>query len=97
MVGLLAIGAIGGMILGFRFRVLVLVPATIFLAGVVTAGGLAAGQQFEVVAVNVLLTTALLQVGYIAGCVAAVVVPRHVHGRYGRTTDSYRRPDVGRI
>ena len=97
MVGFLAIGAIGGIILGFRFKVFVLVPATLFLAGVIAAGGLAAGQQFRVIAVSVVLTAALLQVGYIVGCVMGVVMPRYVHGRYDRTTDPYRRPDVGHI
>ena len=29
MIGFLAIGAVAGMMLGFRFRVLVLVPATL--------------------------------------------------------------------
>ena len=97
MVGFLTIGAVGGIILGFRFRVLVLVPATLFVAGVVAAGGLAAGQQFRMIAVNIVLTAALLQVGYIVGCVTGAVVPRHVRGRYGRPADPYRRPDVGRI
>ena len=97
MVGFLAIGAIGGIILGFRFRVFVLVPATLFVAGVVAAGGLAAGQQFRVIAVEIALTAALLQVGYIVGCVMGVVLPRHVHGKYDRSTDPYRRSDVGHI
>lgn len=97
MVGFLTIGAIGGIILGFRFRVLVLVPATLFFAGVVAAGGLAEGQQFRVIAVNIVLTAALLQVGYIVGCVTGVVVPRHLRGRYGRTADPYRHTDVRRI
>ena len=47
MVGFLAIGAVAGMMLGFRFRVLVLVPATLFVTGVVTAVGLVGGQQFQ--------------------------------------------------
>ena len=75
MIGFLAIGAVAGMMLGFRFRVLVLVPATLFVAGVVTAVGLTDGQQFRVIALTAVLTAALLQVGYIAGCVVEVVRP----------------------
>ncbi len=52
MVGFLAIGAVAGMMLGFRFRVLVLVPATLFVAGVVTVVGLVGGQQFRVIALT---------------------------------------------
>ena len=47
MIGFLAVGTVAGIILGFRFKVLVLVPATLFVAGVVTAGGLVGGQQFQ--------------------------------------------------
>ncbi len=76
MFGFLAIGAVAGMMLGFRFRVLVLVPATLFVAGVVTAVGLVGGEQFRAIALTAVLTAALLQVGYIAGCVVEVVRPR---------------------
>ena len=83
MIGFLAIGAVAGMMLGFRFRVLVLVPATLFVAGVVTAVGLVGGQQFRVIALTAVLTAALLQVGYIAGCVVEVVRPWRSRAKSG--------------
>ena len=94
MIGFLAIGAVAGMMLGFRFRVLVLVPATLFVAGVVTAVGLVGGQQFRVIALTAVLTAVLLQVGYIVGCVVEVVRPRRSVVKSGRMTVSQRRLDI---
>ena len=73
MIGFLVVGAVAGMMLGFRFRVLVLVPATLFVAGVVAVAGLVGGQQLRVIALTAVVTAALLQIGYIAGCVVQVV------------------------
>ena len=97
MIGFLAIGAVAGMMLGLRFRVLVLVPATIFVTGGVTAAGLVGGQPFRVIALTVILTAALLQVGYVIGCVVEVVAPRRAPGKSGRLTVPYRRPDTEHI
>ena len=52
MIGFLAAGTVAGIILGFRFKVLVLVPATLLATGVVTAGGLVGGQQFRLIALT---------------------------------------------
>ncbi len=58
-------GTIAGILLGLRFKVFALIPATLLAAGVVivTDGGL------RVVALNVFGTAVLLQIGYFVGCV----------------------------
>jgi hypothetical protein len=66
MISFLIIGTIVGILLGLRFKVFVLVPATLITACAIVAimhGG-------QTIAVTVLATTALLQVGYVLGCVA---------------------------
>ena len=93
MIGFLAIGAVAGIMLGIHFRVLVLVPATLFFAGVVTAVGLIGDQQLKVIALTLVGTAALLQVGYIVGCVLDFAAPWRLARRSGRITVSYRRPD----
>ena len=94
MISFLAIGSVFGIILGLRFRVLVLVPATVLATGVVTAVGLLGGQQFRVIALTVVGTAALLQVGYVVGCVIEVAAPWRLASKSGRMTVRYRRPDI---
>jgi len=91
MISLLAIGMIAGIILGLRFRVLVLVPATLFAAGVVAVVGLAGGQLGAVIALTMAGTAALLQVGYLVGCVLEVANPVRLPKR---TTAGYTHPDT---
>ena len=94
MIGFLAIGAVVGIILGLRFKVLVLVPATLLATGVVTAVGLLDGQQLRVIALTAVAVAALLQVGYVVGCVVEVAAPWRA-GQKIRSDDSrYRRPDT---
>jgi Na+(H+)/acetate symporter ActP len=61
------IGTIIGILLGLRFKVFVLVPATLIIASAVgaTGGG-------KTVAVTMLATAVLLQVGYVLGAVVRV-------------------------
>jgi len=94
MIGFLAIGAVFGIILGLRFKVLVLVPATLLATAVVTAVGLLDGQHFRVIALTVVGAAALLQVGYVVGCVLEVAAPWRLAGKSGRMTVRYRRPDI---
>ena len=58
-------GTIAGILLGLRFKVFALIPATLLAAGVVivTDGGL------RVFALTVFGTAVLLQIGYFVGCV----------------------------
>ena len=94
MIGFLAIAAVVGIILGLRFKVLVLVPATLLATAVVTAIGLIGGQQFRVIAFTLVGAAALLQVGYIVGCVLEVAAPWRLARKSGRMKVSYRRPDT---
>ena len=91
MISFLAIGAVVGIILGLRFKVLVLVPASLLSTGVVTAVGLLDGQHLKLIALTAVAVAALLQIGYVVGCVVEVAAPWRVAG--GRTI-RYRRPDT---
>jgi hypothetical protein len=94
MIGFLAIGAVFGIILGLRFKVLVLVPGTVLATAVVIAVGLLGGQQFRVIAFTVVGAAALLQVGYVVGCVLEVAAPWRLAAKSDRMTVRYRRPDI---
>ena len=64
---LLTIGA--GMLLGLRFKALVLCPA-IIAAAIATAGiGIVAGNPIVSIALDAALVAMALQVGYIGGCI----------------------------
>ena len=65
MAAFLVIGAIIGMLLGLRFRVLVLVPA-ILLATVVI---ILTGHKLGAIVLTLIGTVVSLQLGYIAGSV----------------------------
>ena len=78
----LIIGTIVGVSLGLRFKVFVLVPATLVVACAI----IATGHGLQAIALTVLATAVLLQVGYIVGCVVrahagvylqARKIPRH--------------------
>ena len=66
MIYFFAIGTIVGILLGLRFKVFVLVPATLTAACAV----IAMGHGTKTIVVTLLATTALLQIGYVLGCVA---------------------------
>ena len=70
MLVFLITGTIAGVLLGLRFKVFALIPATLLAAGVVivTGGGL------RVVALTVFGTIVLLQIGYFAGRVVRFYV-----------------------
>jgi len=58
-------GTIAGILLGLRFKVFALIPATLLAAGVV----IVTDGELRVVALNVFGTAVLLQIGYFVGCV----------------------------
>jgi len=58
-----AIGAIVGILLGVRFKVFVLLPAILVAAGVI----IITGHGLKVIALTLLSTVVLLQVGYFVG------------------------------
>jgi hypothetical protein len=66
MTSFLIIGTIVGILLGLRFKVLILVPATLIATGAI----IATGYGIKPIAVTMLATTALLQIGYLLGSVA---------------------------
>lgn len=72
--------ALIGFILGFRFRVLVLIPITMIgTAALIFTGGLLLGPSSSIVAAIIVFATSL-QVGYaISGCLAhATTRPRRL-------------------
>jgi hypothetical protein len=60
-------GAIAGMLLGVRFKVLVLVPAFLVAAVVISLNG--SGHTLSSIVLTVLATVVSLQIGYIIGSV----------------------------
>jgi hypothetical protein len=67
-----AVGTVAGLLLGLRFKLFVLVPAILIatLAIVLSSRGL------RVIVFTEVGTVALLQVGYIGGCVLRVILMR---------------------
>jgi hypothetical protein len=71
-------GTLAGVLLGLsRFKVLVLVPAFLIAACAI----IVTGHELKVIALTILATVALLQIGYIVGCIARVHVGAHPHAR----------------
>ncbi len=64
MIVLLVVGTIAGILLGMRFKVFVLAPATLLAAAVIIASG---HQPKVAMAFTVVATTVLLQIGYLVG------------------------------
>jgi len=66
MISFAAIGAIVGTLLGLRFKIFVLVPATLITAFAIVA----TVHGARIIAVTILATTVLLQIGYVLGFIA---------------------------
>jgi hypothetical protein len=77
MISFAAIGTIVGTLLGLRFKVFVLVPAALITAFAIVA----TLHGARTIAVTILATTALLQIGYVLGCFAHACGDAHWHGR----------------
>jgi hypothetical protein len=69
-----AIFALIGATLGFRFTVLVLVPAIGFAVLGIAAIGIARGDQGNALMITMILIAAVLQIGYLLGAVARTIV-----------------------
>lgn len=65
-------GAAVGVILGLRYGILVMLPATLLTAAGVLANGIWSGDGFRVIAVGSLEAVICLQFGYLIGCSVAV-------------------------
>jgi hypothetical protein len=85
------VGAIAGIMLGLRFKVLILVPAILLATAVITVTGTVRGHELSVIALTLFGTGASLQIGYMVGCVLQVMTPAHLPAR---TTVRYRPPKV---
>jgi hypothetical protein len=72
-------GAIAGIMLGLRFKVLVLVPAILLATIVIIATG--SSHKLSVIVLTVVLTTASLEIGYIVGCILRALVRAHLPAR----------------
>ena len=81
------IGTLAGALLGLRFKVLVLVPLILVLACAI----IAKGGGLQPIALTILATAVLVQIGYMFGYMLGLVV-RFWAGRYfGRWMDSRYR------
>ena len=77
MIYFFTIGTIVGILLGLRFKVFVLVPATLIIACAIAV----TGHGPKSIAVTILATTALLQMGYVLGCVVRMYANAYVQER----------------
>jgi hypothetical protein len=68
-------GILVGVLLGLsRFKVLVLVPTILTAACAI----IVTGHELKLIALTILATAAMLQIGYLAGCVARVYADAHL-------------------
>ena len=77
MLAFCIVSTIVGVILGLRFKVFVLGPATLLATAAITAIGIASGHDARAIALTVFGTTASLQIGYFAGCILHAMVLAH--------------------
>jgi hypothetical protein len=76
LVFLITGGAVAGILLGLRFKVLVLVPAFLVATVVIIANG--SGHTLGSIALTVLGTVVSLQIGYIIGSVLRAFARAHL-------------------
>jgi hypothetical protein len=77
MVASFVIAPIAGILLALRFKIFVLVPATLLAAAVIVA---ISHQPKVTIALTMVGTAVLLQIGYIVGLIArALPILRHPH------------------
>ena len=88
MLVFLIIGAIAGIMLGVRFKVLVLVPAFL-LATVIIIIVNGSSHSLGAIVLTVLGTVASLQVGYIVGSILRAVARAYLPAR---TTERHQCP-----
>jgi hypothetical protein len=73
----LIIGTLAGVLLGLRFKVFVLVPFILILACAIVA----TGDGWRAIALTILATAVLVQIGYLLGRVGSVCAGRYLRGR----------------
>ncbi len=97
MIAFLTIGTVTGILLGLRFKILVLIPATLLMTAATTAIGVANGRQFSAVVLTSIGTAVLLQLGYIVGCIFQVMVPAHLPTRSRAESRFGTRQGIGYV
>jgi len=83
MMVFLIIATIAGILLGLRFRVFVLIPAVLIASGAV----IITGHGLKIIVLTMLAATALLQIGYIFGCIVRIYADSYLPAR---TTTRHR-------
>jgi len=87
MLVFLIAGAIAGILLGIRFKVLVIVPASLLAAIIIIANG--SGHESGAVVLTLLATLAALQIGYVVGSILRVAIRANVPGAERNKRDSF--------
>lgn len=87
MLFVITVAIISGIMLGFRFKVLVLVPATLIAIALIIGVSVAGGYAIGGIVGMVLGAVVSLQIGYILGSVFGAIIateaPSHGKVRYG--------------
>ena len=78
MVVFLVAGAIIGILLGLRFKVLVLVPASVLATVVITSSE--RGNELSVIVLTLVGTLVALQMGYLAGGILRFLARSYLPG-----------------
>jgi hypothetical protein len=73
----LIIGAFAGILLGLRFKVFILIPFILILACAIVA----TGDGWKGIALTILATAVLVQIGYLLGRVGRVLTRRYLRRR----------------
>jgi hypothetical protein len=63
-----------GVVLGLRFKVLILLPAAVVAVAIMVTAGSIEHSSFSTVAVDAVLVLAGLQMGYLAGAIAGALM-----------------------
>jgi hypothetical protein len=91
MLFFLIAGAIAGVLLGLRFKVLVILPASLLAAIIIIATG--SRQQWGAIVLTLLATLASLQIGYVVGSILRTLVRARLPAteRHKRDAFAFRR------
>ena len=73
----LIIGTLAGVLLGLRFKVFVVIPFMLIIA----CASIATGDGLKAIAVTILATAVLVQIGYVLGLVVRVWAGRYLRTR----------------
>ena len=91
MMVFLIISTIAGMMIGLRFKVFVLGPATLLATAAATVTGIGSSHEAKTIALTAFGTMASLQIGYFAG---RILLPWFLR-TYRHGPDTLTSPPVG--